>query len=85
MTTQSIIVYRNPMEAAFWESGMAFPLMVGLVLSLAVALGLNWIFVRYNQWQYRRNRYTRGRGDRQAAAIVFGMILTMIATVWFMM
>lgn len=30
MTTQSIIVYRNPVEAAFWESGMIFPLMGGL-------------------------------------------------------
>lgn len=29
-TTQSIIVYRNPAEQAFWESGMAFPLLCSL-------------------------------------------------------
>lgn len=37
-TTQSIIVYRNPAEAQFWESGMAFPLMVALFVGFVVAL-----------------------------------------------
>ncbi len=27
---QSVIVYRNPMEAMFWESGIAFPLFTSL-------------------------------------------------------
>lgn len=36
MPTQSIIVYRNPVEAAFWESGMAFPLMSGLFVGFIV-------------------------------------------------
>lgn len=36
MNTQSIIVYRNPAEAAFWESGMAFPLMSGLFVGFIV-------------------------------------------------
>ena len=30
--TQSIIVYRNPAEAALWESGLVFPLIVACVL-----------------------------------------------------
>lgn len=30
MTTQSIIVYRNPVEQMFWEGGFAFPLFAGL-------------------------------------------------------
>ena len=37
-TAQSIIVYRNPAEAMFWESGMAFPLMVALFVGFVVAL-----------------------------------------------
>lgn len=34
---QSIIVYRNPAEAMFWESGMSFPLMVALFVGFVVA------------------------------------------------
>jgi type II secretory pathway component PulF len=40
---QSIIVYRNPLEAAFWESmsGAAiFPVMMGIVVYFAVFLVL---------------------------------------------
>lgn len=40
---QSIIVYRNPVEAQFWESGMSFPIMVAMVLSLLVAIGVGSI------------------------------------------
>jgi len=29
--TQSIIVYRNPLEQAFWESGLIVPLFMSLV------------------------------------------------------
>lgn len=38
LTPQSIIVYRNPAEAALWESGMVFPIIVGAVISLASVL-----------------------------------------------
>lgn len=33
----SIIVYRNPLEAAFWEGGYAFPLIVFMVVTVIVA------------------------------------------------
>jgi len=36
--TQSIIVYRNPIEAAFWESGLIFPLMVALFVGFITIL-----------------------------------------------
>ena len=39
MTTQSIIVYRNPAEAALWESGMVFPLICGMVIGCILAYG----------------------------------------------
>jgi hypothetical protein len=38
---QSVIVYRNPAEAAFWEmlsSGAAFPVIAGIVVFFAVFL-----------------------------------------------
>jgi len=38
MTTQSIIVYRNPVEAAFWESGIIVPLGGGLGTGFIVFL-----------------------------------------------
>lgn len=43
---QSIIVYRNPVEAQFWESGMAFPLMAGLGVFFLLFLFLCKIFER---------------------------------------
>lgn len=45
--TQSIIVYRNPAEAAFWESGMAFPLMVGIVLAVVLTIGVDKLAQRF--------------------------------------
>ena len=41
---QSVIVYRNPMEAAFWEMAMRgefFVVMVGVAVFFAVFLTLN--------------------------------------------
>lgn len=48
--TQSIIVYRNPAEAAFWESGLAGPLFCGLAVFLIVMLaGMKLVdFARFN-------------------------------------
>ena len=38
--TQSIIVYRNPVEAALWDAGTAngFALVVGMVVGLLLAV-----------------------------------------------
>lgn len=35
---QSVIVYRNPLEAAIWESGMVVPLLlwIGMVMALVL-------------------------------------------------
>jgi len=55
--TQSIIVYRNPIEAAFWEgvsTGALFPIMVGVVIFFAVFLTANAAIVeRYFSWNNR--------------------------------
>ena len=36
--TQSIIVYNNPMEQAFWESGLIRPLLCGLFVFFVVII-----------------------------------------------
>lgn len=83
MTTQSIIVYRNPLEAAFWESGIIFPVVVGIVLAACTATALNWLFIKYNK--LRSVTYPKELTQWQSNWIVIGTIATMIATVWFMM
>lgn len=35
---QSIIVYRNPLEQQFWESGLLFPIMVACAVAILVAV-----------------------------------------------
>ena len=55
---QSIIVYRNPLEAAMWEtimSGSFFPVIVGVVVFFAVFLAANTFIVeRYARWDKRK-------------------------------
>lgn len=52
LTPESIIVYRNPAEAALWESGMVFPIIVGAVIavtSVLIVLGvLQMLSKRFN-------------------------------------
>jgi hypothetical protein len=35
---QSIIVYRNPAEAALWEGGMVWPIMVGAFFAIIAGI-----------------------------------------------
>ncbi len=56
MTTQSIIVYRNPAEAAFWEMAMQgtfVPVIIGAVVFFAVLLFTNHFFVEKSKWHQR--------------------------------
>lgn len=54
MVTQSIIMYRNPLEAAIWESGFLGPV---LLLSLCTVILTVMLFtgseklIRQNQWR----------------------------------
>lgn len=41
MPTQSIIVYRNPLEQAFWESGVFGPICIGGLVFLLAVVGLH--------------------------------------------
>lgn len=44
---QSIIVYRNPLEAMLWESGVISPIIVAMIVSVLVALVMAKIVERY--------------------------------------
>jgi hypothetical protein len=43
VNTQSIIVYRNPLEQQFWESGMLFPIMIFMIVFIATFLATHKI------------------------------------------
>lgn len=57
MTTQSIIVYRNPYEQMMWEgimSGAFFPIIVGVVFFFAMFLTIDrFIVKKYFGWRER--------------------------------
>lgn len=57
MTTQSIIVYRNPVEQMMWEgvmSGTFFPIIVGVVFFFAMFLTIDkFIVKKYFGWRSR--------------------------------
>lgn len=57
MTTQSIIVYRNPYEQMMWEgamSGVFFPIIVGVVFFFAMFLTIDkFIVKKYFDWHAR--------------------------------
>lgn len=78
--TESIIVYRNPAEAAFWESGMAFPLMVAMVNAVIAAVFVDWLLRHIPSqrvWSFRR-KYG-------GALAGWSAILAAVATMWTMM
>ena len=73
--TQSVIVYRNPIEAAFWESGLLLPLMVGLVVGIAAS------YVCTEVWQRVWPNGSRMQDFASHVALfsaIGGMIVTMI-------
>lgn len=50
---QSVIVYRNPLEAAIWESGMVGPLLLWLVIILGLVLIQDGLFRRFIPYRIR--------------------------------
>lgn len=54
-TPDSIIVYRNPAEAAIWESGLVFPIIgsAGVALLLMVIVAKLYTFCFYTlKWKW---------------------------------
>ena len=67
--TESIIVYRNPVEAAFWTSEFTFPIVLAIVLAIVVSMVFhnilsqpktarwlsNWFgSTKVNYWSYHK-------------------------------
>lgn len=79
MATQSIIVYRNPVEAAFWESGMIVPLGGGLGVGFIVFLLLMWIAQKVSRdWRGPSNLAT-------GAAAVVSLCVGALTFHWLML
>ena len=57
---QSVIVYRNPLEAMMWESLMTsnvlWPIICGIVVFFALFLASNYLLEKSFKWRYA-NRY----------------------------
>ena len=70
MTTQSIIVYRNPAEAMLWEGGYVFPLIAGLGAGFLTFVFLMWALGLWNQRKTRRARVVVPEQAMIAAAII---------------
>lgn len=81
------IVYRNPLEKAFWESSLAFPMFVGAFVAFIVAV----IFGKSITNVIERHRWTANNrwhwadrlgADRLTLAVA---VLTFVAVTWLMM
>ena len=71
-----LIVYRNPVEAAFWESGMLFPLLVSIFVGVFAAIMFAKAAEAFYQW--RKTPYHTRRTDVVAlVAAVAGMGYTL--------
>ena len=56
--TQSIIVYRNPAEQAFWESGLIGPLLCGLLVFFVILMVGEKILLKSKMSRFsRKYRY----------------------------
>lgn len=69
-TTHSIIVYRNPAEAALWESGMVFPLGASLGAGFFLFLALMWVAGKFSTWRGPGNLVVGAAGIASLAAAV---------------
>lgn len=79
MSTQSIIVYRNPLEAAMWESVMNSdsPIILIVILALVISVVL---FIVY-EWVCRRSfRIKRVLDDWNNAVIIAILAISFTAS-----
>ncbi len=72
--TQSIIVYRNPVEQAFWESNLLIPLGGGLLAFVIAVVALGWVVTQLRP--YMKTRYCNWLGN---AMLVVAAIIGVLA------
>lgn len=79
---QSVIVYASPLDAALWDSGLLFPIMVACVVAVSVAVCV----LRVSEYVTRRTSVTvrhRMRRRTDLAAPV-AAVLGWVACFWLM-
>lgn len=80
--TNSIIVYRNPLEQAFWEglmnSGTLFPLIVGIVVFFIVFSSLNSIGEKFTRSFSKKRVYASNASLFISASVAIGIIFYMV-------
>ena len=81
--TQSIIVYRNPMEQQLWESGYIPPIMLGCICFLVFFVALMKISsMIFGEWKVNSSHvYTWGAGVMAVilTAVLFHFLPTILA------
>ncbi len=86
--TQSIIVYRNPLEQAFWEGGLGMeniiPIVAGAIVFIAVFLFIgNLISKILRKYSYQRNRITWFLAGHYLTIPWILAALSWIVTTWY--
>lgn len=77
--THSIIVYRNPVEQAFWESGLIVPLGGCLLTFLLVFVLLMKLAGRHATWRGTKATVIQwAAGLTAAAAAIYVFTLLMV-------
>jgi len=76
MNTQSIIVYTNPYQRDFYESGMLIPLIGGLTVFFITFLILMWVAQKVSRDWRGPNNFVTG------AAAVGGICIGALAFHW---
>lgn len=77
--TQSIIVYRNPIEAAFWEGGMALPIFSFILISLLLIVSSNSLLDKLfttMKWRKWGGKYVYSQYALIASSLVASFFIT---------
>jgi hypothetical protein len=80
MSTESIIVYRNPLEQQFWESGIVFPLIVFMVAAVVGIVLLTKLAAMFTRPMTKANDIANwvaiGTGVGIAAWVSYGLLIS---------
>lgn len=71
--SDSIIVYRNPAEQAFWEGGYLIPIIGGIGVGLVVFLALNFLAEKLNLSHRVESAFIRLNGILALVAFFYTM------------
>lgn len=79
--TQSIILYRNPMEQAFWESGAIVPLLCSIIGAVIVTYFVCTMWDKLSR-RFKQGYNMRRHTDKVAMATA---VITCLTILWAML